>query len=174
VIGVRDPSCGPDLEHAAGLIARAAAAGGKVLAFGNGGSATDAQDLAVDLMDPPAGLRPLPAISLTNDDAVMTAIANDVGFDNVFLRQIIAFGDPADVAVGISTSGNSRNLVGGFEEARRRGLATVALVGYGGGEVVTRGLADAAVVVDHDYIPRIQEAQATQYHLIRRLVDEML
>jgi D-sedoheptulose 7-phosphate isomerase len=174
VCAVRDPGCEDDLHRAAELLAEGFAAGRKLLAFGNGGSATDAADLVCDLLDPPPELRPLPAISLTNDDAVITAVANDVGFENVFRRQIIAYGDRGDVAVGISTSGNSRSLVAAFEEARSRGLATVAFVGYGGGEVVARGLADVAVVVHHDYIPRIQEAQATQYHLIRRLVDELL
>lgn len=163
-----------DLVNAASLVADSVRAGGKVLAFGNGGSATDAQDFVTDLMFPPAGMKPVPAISLTNEEAVVTAVGNDVGFDNIFARQLIAYGDRGDVAVGISTSGGSRNHLAALEEARRRGMKVVALAGYGGGETVRRGLADAAVTISHDYIPRIQEAQATQYHTLRRLIDQLL
>jgi D-sedoheptulose 7-phosphate isomerase len=176
VIAIRSqqPPAAGDLVAAARLVAGSFDAGGKVLAFGNGGSATDAQDLVTDLMAPPAGMQPLPAISLTNEEAVITAVANDVGFENVFARQVIAYGKEGDVAVGISTSGGSRNLLSAFEESRRRKLATVALVGYGGGPTVQRGLADRALVIDYDYIPRIQEAQATQYHVMRGLFDELI
>ncbi|MGI8426990.1 MAG: D-sedoheptulose-7-phosphate isomerase [Actinomycetota bacterium] len=163
-----------DLVEAATLLATQFAEGRQVFAFGNGGSATDAQDLVTDLMFPPPGMRPLPAMSLTNEEAVITAVANDVGFDNIFARQLIAFGQPGDVAVGISTSGGSRNHLGALEEARRRKMKTLAFVGYDGGETVARGLADIAVIVDHDYIPRIQEAQASQYHLVRLLTNEII
>ena len=145
--------------------------GGKVLAFGNGGSATDAQDLVVDLVAPPRGLDPVPAISLTNDTAVVTAVGNDVGFDNVFARQVIAYGRPSDVAVAISTSGGSRNVLAAITEARRRGLLTVGFAGYGGGRLAE--LCDRIHVVDADYIPRIQEAQASQYHVLRRLLASL-
>jgi D-sedoheptulose 7-phosphate isomerase len=176
VVGIRaqQPPRAAVLVAAARLLAERFEAGGKVLAFGNGGSATDAQDFVTDLIAPPSGMRPLPAISLTNEEAVITAVANDVGFENVFARQVIAYGKPGDVAVGISTSGGSRNLLSAFEESRRRQLATLALVGYGGGPTVQQGLADHALVVDYDYIPRIQEAQATQYHVLRRLVGDLL
>jgi D-sedoheptulose 7-phosphate isomerase len=120
-------------------------------------------------MAPPSGLEPVPAISLTNDAAVVTAVGNDVGFDNVFARQIIAYGSPGDVAVAISTSGGSRNVLAAVEEARRRGLVTIGLAGYGGGRLAE--LCDRAHVIDADYIPRIQEAQATQYHVVRRLLE---
>jgi D-sedoheptulose 7-phosphate isomerase len=152
-------------------IAGRVAMGGKVLTFGNGGSATDAQDLVVDLLLPPGGLEPIPAMSLTNDAAVVTAVGNDVGFDNVFARQLIAYGKPNDVAVAISTSGGSRNILAGLEEARRRGLLTVGLAGYGGGRMA--GLCDRIHPVDGDYIPRIQEAQASQYHLLRLVLGRM-
>jgi D-sedoheptulose 7-phosphate isomerase len=161
---------------AAGLAATAAsiaartASGGKVLTVGNGGSATDAQDLVVDLQLPPAGMVPVPAISLTNDIAVVTAVGNDVGFDNVFARQVISFGRDADVLIAISTSGGSRNVLAATEEATRRGLLTVALAGYGGGRLAE--VSDHAHVVAADYIPRIQEAQATQYHVLRRLLAD--
>ncbi|MGH2773786.1 MAG: SIS domain-containing protein, partial [Actinomycetota bacterium] len=176
VIEVRSQQMGrpQELVQAARVIAERVRRGGKVLTFGNGGSATDAQDFATDLMLPPTGMKPVPALSLTNEEAVVTAVANDVGFDNVFARQIIAYGEPEDVAVGISTSGGSHNHLSALAEARRRGLATIALVGYGGGETVVKKLADLPLVIDHDYIPRIQEAQATQYHLIRRLIDRIV
>ncbi|MGH9406957.1 MAG: SIS domain-containing protein [Terriglobia bacterium] len=141
-------------------------AGGKLILFGNGGSATDANDWAIDCVLPPAGYRPIPAISLSLEPANITAIANDVGTDVVFLRQLIAQARPEDVAVGISTSGGSRNVIAALEEARKRGLLTVALLGCGGGEIMRRGLADWPLVVHSDYIPRIQEVQASIYHTI--------
>jgi D-sedoheptulose 7-phosphate isomerase len=160
---------GDGLFVAANAVAERVNAGGKVLSFGNGGSATDAQDLVTDLMFPPNGMAPVPALSLTNEEAVLTAVGNDVGFENVFARQIIAYGQPADVAVAISTSGGSRNVLAAVEEARRRGLLTVALAGYGGGRLAE--MCDVTLVVHGDYIPRIQETQATQYHVMRGLLD---
>ncbi len=147
------------------------ARGGKLILFGNGGSATDANDWAIDCVLPPAGYKPVPAISLSMEPANITALANDVGADVIFLRQLIAQAGPADVAVGISTSGGSRNIIIALEEARKRKLLTVALLGYDGGEILRRGLADHALVVHSDYIPRIQEVQASVYHLIRELLQ---
>lgn len=141
--------------------------GGKLILFGNGGSATDANDWALDCVLPPAGYQPVAAVSLSMEPANISAIANDVGTDVIFLRQLIAQARPEDVAVGISTSGGSRNIIMALEEARKRGLATVALLGYDGGEIVRRGLADFPLVVRSDYIPRIQEVQASIYHIIR-------
>jgi D-sedoheptulose 7-phosphate isomerase len=141
--------------------------GGKLIIFGNGGSATDANDWAIDCVAPPPGLRPIPAISLSQEPANITAIANDVGVDVIFVRQLIAQTRPGDVAVAISTSGGSRNVIAALEEARKRDLMTVALLGYDGGEIKRRGLADHAVVVESDYIPRIQEVQASVYHTMR-------
>ncbi len=146
-------------------------AGGRLLIFGNGGSATDANDWAIDCVAPPPGLRPVPALSLSSEPAILTALANDVGPEVMFLRQLIAHSKPADVVIGISTSGGSRNLLATFEEARRRNLTTVALLGYDGGEVVRRGLADFPIVVRCDYIPRIQEVQASIYHVLRELLE---
>ncbi len=143
------------------------AAGGRILAFGNGGSATDATDFALDCIMPEKGWAPIPAVSLALEPAVITATANDVGSDLIFLRQLIAQSNPKDVAFAFSTSGGSRNVVAALEEARKRGLLTVALLGYDGGEIAHRGLADAAIVVRSDYIPRIQEAQGTIYHVLR-------
>ena len=105
--------------------------GGKLIIFGNGGSATDANDWTIDCVLPPAGYRPVPAISLSMEPANLTAIANDVGIEVIFLRQIIAHARKEDVAIGISTSGGSRNIIMALEEARKRGLLTVALLGYG-------------------------------------------
>lgn len=146
--------------------------GGKLILFGNGGSATDANDWAIDCVSPPCGLRPVAAVSLSNEPAVLSALANDVGPDVMFLRQLIAQAQPADVAVAISTSGGSRNLILALEEARRRKLTTVALLGYDGGEIAHRGLADFPIVVPCDYIPRIQEVQASIYHTLRRTLEE--
>ncbi len=147
--------------------------GGKLIIFGNGGSATDANDWAMDCILPPAGYRPIPAISLSMEPANITALANDVGTEVIFLRQLIAQARPEDVAVGISTSGGSRNIVMALEEARKRSLLTVALLGYDGGEIFRRGLADFPVIVRSDYIPRIQEVQASAYHVIRETLEAL-
>jgi D-sedoheptulose 7-phosphate isomerase len=145
--------------------------GGRLIIFGNGGSATDANDWAIDCVSPPDGYRPLPAVSLSLDPASITAIANDVGTEVIFLRQLIAQASPADVAIGISTSGGSPNVIRALGEARKRNLLTVGLLGYDGGEVLRRGLADFPIVVPSDYIPRIQEVQASVYHVIREALE---
>ena len=147
------------------------ARGGKLILFGNGGSATDANDWAIDCVLPPAGYRPIPAVSLALEPANITAVANDVGTDVIFLRQLIAHAQPQDVAIGISTSGGSKNIILALEEARRRELLTVALLGYDGGEIKRRGLAGFPLVVRCDYIPRIQEVQASIYHTIREMLE---
>jgi D-sedoheptulose 7-phosphate isomerase len=158
------------IATAALAIGERLARGGKLILFGNGGSATDANDWALDCILPPAYLQPVPAVSLAFEPANITALANDVGTEVIFLRQLIAQAQPADVAIGISTSGGSRNIIMALEEARKRGLLTVALLGYDGGEVLRRGLADHALIVRSDYIPRIQEVQASIYHTIRTLL----
>ena len=145
--------------------------GGKLIIFGNGGSATDANDFAIDCVLPPAGYRPIPAVSLSMEPANITAVANDVGTDVIFLRQLIAQARPEDVAVAISTSGGSRNIIMALEEARKRGMLTVALLGCDGGEIQRRGLSDFPIVVHCDYIPRIQEVQASIYHVIREELE---
>jgi D-sedoheptulose 7-phosphate isomerase len=148
-------------------------AGGKLIAFGNGGSATDANDLALDCVAPPSGLAPLAAVSLAMESPNISAIANDVGAELVFSRQLIAHARPEDVAVAFSTSGGSANVVTALEEARRRGLFTLALLGNDGGEVVRRGLPDLALVVPSDYVPRIQEVQASVYHVLRGVLEHV-
>jgi len=145
--------------------------GGKLIIFGNGGSATDANDWAIDCVMPPAGFLPVPAVSLSMEPANISAIANDVGTDLIFQRQLIAQARPNDVAIGISTSGGSKNIVAALEESRKHNLLTVALLGYDGGEVLRRGLADFPIIVRSDYIPRIQEVQASIYHLMRELME---
>lgn len=145
--------------------------GGKLIIFGNGGSATDANDWTLDSVLPPAGYRPVSAVSLSLEPANITAVANDIGTDAIFLRQLIAQARPEDIAIAISTSGGSRNVIMAMEEARKRKLLTVALLGYDGGEVLRRGLADFPLVVHCDYIPRIQEVQASIYHIIRDMLE---
>ena len=145
--------------------------GGKLILFGNGGSATDANDWAIDCVLPPLGYQPIPAVSLSLEPANITAVANDVGTEVIFLRQLIAQAQPGDVAIGISTSGGSRNIIMALDEARKQGLLTVALLGYDGGEIRRRSLADFPLVVHCDYIPRIQEVQASMYHIIRESLE---
>ena len=144
-------------------------AGGRLLAFGNGGSSTDAQDLTSVFLAPAGDERPLPAIALTNDIAVITALSNDVGFDVVFSRQIAAFGRARDIAVGLSTSGNSANLLRAFDEAGRRGLLTVGIAGYDGGKMAELDSIDFLFVVPSPSVHRIQEAQTTVYHALWEL-----
>ena len=145
--------------------------GGTLLALGNGGSATDAMDAVADLRDPPHGWPARPALDLTEDPAILTALANDVGAEVLFQRQVIAYGRPGDAVLALSTSGGSGNVVLALREARRRGLLTVALVGYDGGRVASEGLADHVVVTRSQHIPRIQEAQASAWHVLRELVE---
>ena len=159
------------IAAAATSIAKEVAAGGRLLLFGNGGSATDATDWAIDCVSPPAGLAPIPALSLAAEPATITAIANDVGREVIFLRQLIAHVRPRDVVIALSTSGGSQNVIAALEEARKRGNRTVALLGYDGGQILRKGLADHTIVVRSDYIPRIQEAQATIYHTLRHAID---
>jgi len=162
------------IANAALAIAERVRQGGKLILFGNGGSATDANDWAIDCVAPPNGYVPMPALSLSFEPANITALANDVGTEVIFLRQLIAQARPPDVAVGISTSGGSKNVILALEEARKRGLLTVGLLGYDGGEIVRRGLVDHPLVVRSDYIPRIQEVQASIYHTIRDLIEKTL
>ena len=146
-------------------------AGGRLLALGNGGSATDAMDVVADFRRPPdprwASRR---ALDLTEDSAILTAIANDIGTEAIFARQVIAHGREGDALIAISTSGNSSNVIAALGEARSRGLRTIAMVGYDGGRVAAEGLADHVIVTRSEHIPRIQEAQASAYHVLRELV----
>ena len=140
-------------------------AGARVMAFGNGGSSTDAQDFATDCCE-----LGWPAVAFTNDVATVTAVGNDVGYDNVFSRQVIALARAGDIAVAISTSGSSRNVVAGLEEGHRRGLLTCAITGYDGGRLRELPWLDHLFVAESDYVPRLQEAHATIYHLLLEVV----
>jgi D-sedoheptulose 7-phosphate isomerase len=145
-------------------------AGGVLLALGNGGSATDAIDVVADFCDPPQGWPAYPAIDLTEDSGIITALANDIGVDAIFRRQIIAYAGEHDIVFALSTSGNSTNVIAALDEARRRRLVSIALVGYDGGRIAAEGLADHVIISESQNIPRIQEAQATAYHLLREMV----
>ncbi len=144
--------------------------GGKLLALGNGGSATDAMDVVADFRSAETSRTPWPAIDLTEDAAILTAIANDIGTDAIFSRQVIAYGQRGDALLALSTSGNSGNVIEALGEARRRGLLTLAMVGYDGGRIDSEELADHVVITRSEHIPRIQEAQASAYHVLRDLV----
>jgi D-sedoheptulose 7-phosphate isomerase len=161
----------PRLGEAARALRECFDAGGRLLAFGNGGSATDATDAVADFRDPPRPWPRRPALDLTEDTAIITALANDIGPDSIFSRQIISHGRAGDAVLALSTSGNSRNIIQALGEARRRGLCTLALVGYGGGRILAERLADHVVVIPSQHIPRIQEAQASVYHILRELVE---
>ena len=145
--------------------------GGRLLALGNGGSATDAMDVVADFRSAGGGdWTPRRALDLTEDSPILTAVANDVGVAEIFSRQVIAYAREGDALIAFSTSGGSENLIAALAEARRRSLATVAMVGYDGGRVAAEELADHVVVVRSQSIPRIQEAQASAYHVLRDLV----
>ncbi|MFW6078030.1 MAG: SIS domain-containing protein [Gemmatimonadota bacterium] len=148
-------------------------AGGQLLAFGNGGSATDAMDAVADFRAPAAGGPGRRALDLTEDASILTAIGNDIGTDAIFARQVIAYARDRDVVLAFSTSGNSRNVIEALREARRRGVRSIAIVGYGGGRVLEEGLADHVIVAPSDHIPRIQEAQASVYHVLREMVERV-
>ena len=149
--------------------------GATLLAFGNGGSTTDAQDVVAELLTPPfTDWSPLPAIALTNDIAVVTAVGNDVGFDNIYARQVIAFGRRGDIALGISTSGNSINVQVALEQAKKQGLLTVGLAGYDGGKMARSSALDFCITSPSDHIPRIQEAHATVYHALLEIIHVLM
>jgi D-sedoheptulose 7-phosphate isomerase len=167
-------------ERDAGRLAECAAeaagrfaAGGRLFAFGNGGSATDAAQLATLFLHPGGGTGrdrpPLPALGLASDTSVLTALANDVGVEVVFARQLAAFGTKHDIAVGLSTSGNSANLVRAFDEAARRGMLTIGLAGYEGGAMAELDSIDYLFVAPSTSVHRIQEAQTTIYHVLWEL-----
>jgi D-sedoheptulose 7-phosphate isomerase len=153
------------IESAASEVRARLEAGARLITFGNGGSSTDAQDMAADFAA--AGW---PALALNNDVATITAVGNDVGYENVFSRQLIALARPGDVAVAISTSGSSRNVIAALDEARRREMVTVGITGYDGGEMARMDRLDHIFVAHGDYIPRLQEVHATIYHLLLKAV----
>ncbi|NMO91325.1 SIS domain-containing protein [Actinomycetospora sp. TBRC 11914] len=163
-------------EHAEGIarcardVAASFAAGGRLVAFGNGGSSTDAQAVAACFTAPGAPGPALPAVALTADVAVLTALSNDVSFEVVFARPIAATGRPGDVAVALSTSGGSRNVLAGLAAARRVGMTTVGLAGGDGGAMAEPGTVDHLFVMPSSSVHRIQEAQTTVYQVLAELV----
>jgi D-sedoheptulose 7-phosphate isomerase len=159
------------LLAAGGRIVMALKAGGKVLVFGNGGSAADAQHFAAELVGRFARDRiALPALALTTDPSIVTAVGNDLGFDAIFRRQVEAHGRPGDVAIGITTSGQSPNVVEALRVARERGLVTVGLTGRSGGKVAF--LVDHLIDVPHHDTARIQEVHAMVVHVLCQIVEE--
>ncbi|HWC26989.1 MAG TPA: SIS domain-containing protein [Solirubrobacteraceae bacterium] len=146
-------------------------AGGRLIAIGNGGSATDAMDVVADFHTAMFGGPPRRALDLTEDTGIITAVANDIGTEEIFQRQVIAYGREGDVLLALSTSGNSLSILEALKEARKRKLVTIAFVGYDGGNVARGNLADHIVVTRSQNIPRIQEAQASVYHVLRELVE---
>jgi D-sedoheptulose 7-phosphate isomerase len=147
-------------------MAEAFMAGATLLAFGNGGSSTDAQDVVHTFVDPPPPADPLPALGLTNDVAVLTALSNDVSFDVVFARQVKAFGRLGDIALALSTSGGSANVLAAIEDADRSGMVTVGLAGYGGGKMAELSALQHLFAIPSSSVHRVQEVQTTLYHLL--------
>jgi D-sedoheptulose 7-phosphate isomerase len=163
----------PKLIDLIKLVASTFEAGNKVFFFGNGGSAADAQHLAAEfvnryVMDRP----PLPAISLTTDTSILTSVSNDLSFSEIFSKQIRALGREGDVAIGISTSGNSANMVKAFEVSKEMGIRTVALTGNDGGLLAK--IADISIVVSSTSTPRIQEAHILIGHILCEMVEHQL
>ena len=162
----------PDLHATAHAMARRFASGGRLYVFGNGGSATDAAGVTALFTRPPLG-RSFPARSLVADQAVLTALANDVGYDLVFSRQLISMATSTDIACGLSTSGSSANLLRAFAEARRMGMLTIGLAGYDGGSMAAAGTLDHCLVVRSDSVHRIQEVQSAVVFELWRLVQSI-
>ena len=162
-----------DVLRAAAVMMAALAGGGRILSFGNGGSATDAQHLASELVGRfVRDRRAWSAVALTADAAVVTSLANDYGYDAVFVRQVEAHGRAGDVAVGITTSGASANVTRALVRAREMGLATIALTGKDGGE--TGRVADVHLNVPSDSTARVQEVHRTIVHALCELIDKGL
>ncbi len=161
------------VARAATMICAAMRAGGKLLLFGNGGSAADAQHIAAELAFRMGRERAaLPALALTTDSSLLTAISNDRAFDYVFARQLQALGRVGDVALAISTSGNSPNIIEALKEARALGITTIGLLGKDGGQAAA--LVDLALIVPHHETPRIQEVHITVSHIICELIEDEL
>jgi D-sedoheptulose 7-phosphate isomerase len=149
--------------------------GGRLFTMGNGGSSCDAAHVAVEFLHPVTAGRPaLAAINLASDIAMLSAVGNDVGFEHVFVRQIVAHARAGDALLGISTSGNSANLLAGFAKAKALGLITIGLVGGDGGVMRTGGMVDHCLVVPSTSIHRIQECQVVAYHILWDLAHALL
>jgi D-sedoheptulose 7-phosphate isomerase len=168
-------SCSEEIARAAATVAESVRGGGKVLICGNGGSAADSQHLAAELVSTLTldRRRPaIPAVALTTDTSILTAVSNDFGFEGVFARQVEALGAAGDVLIGISTSGNSADVVLAMEQATRQGMRTVALTGESGGKLAP--LADVAILVPSSETSHVQEAHLAVEQLIAFLVEDEL
>jgi len=162
-----------DVARAARMIVESMLAGGKLLIFGNGGSAADAQHIAAELAFKMGREREaLPCLALTTDTSLLTAIGNDRSFDYIFARQIQALGRKGDITLAISTSGNSPNVIEAVKQAREMGIGTIGLLGAGGGKVAA--LVDLALIVPSDETPRIQEVHIAASHIICQLIEDEL
>ncbi len=165
VFAETDEKCRGDIQRAADLVVGCLRGGGKVLLCGNGGSAADAQHIAAELTVKMKEVRsPLAGIALTTNSSLLTAQANDLGFETVFSRQIASLGGKGDVLVAISTSGNSLNIIHGVGTAKQMGIKVIALTGKGGGKLAP--VSDIAIVVPSGDVPRIQEVHIAVGHLI--------
>lgn len=168
-------------ENAAGLVAASRvvaesyARGGRLFSMGNGGSSCDAAHIAVEFLHPiTVGRAALPATHLGSDLAMLTAVGNDVGFDHIFVRQLLALGTKKDVLIGVSTSGNSGNLVAAYKQAKKLGMATLGLAGGDGGQMAHSGFVDICLVVPTTSVHRIQESHVAAYHVLWDLVHTLL
>ena len=165
--------CGEKIVDAAVLVAQCLRSGGKLLFFGNGGSAADAQHLAAEFVGRfQIERHPLPAIALTTDSSILTAVGNDYGFDQIFARQVQALGRPGDVAIGISASGNSPNVTGAIKQAAKQDLKTIGLAGKDGGSLAKS--VDISITVASTNVARVQECHITIGHILCELVEDDL
>jgi len=161
------------IQKAADIIYKTVIKGGVLFLFGNGGSAADAQHIASEFVNRfKIERQPLPAVSLSTDTSVLTSIGNDYSFDDIFSKQIRAIGRKGDIVMGISTSGNSLNVINAFNAARDKGLFTIGLLGRNGGKACS--VVDLAIVIDHADTPRIQEAHITISHIICSIIDQRI
>jgi D-sedoheptulose 7-phosphate isomerase len=177
----RDVSTRFFAEHADALLAasralaRSFSGGGRLFTMGNGGSSCDAAHIAVEFLHPVTAGRPaLPAINLTADVAMLSAIGNDLGFEHAYVRQLAAQARRGDAVIGVSTSGNAANLLAAFAKAKEMGLVTIGLAGGDGGKMRASGLIDHCLVVPSSSIHRIQECHVTAYHILWDLVHTLL
>ncbi|MBM0104975.1 SIS domain-containing protein [Steroidobacter sp. S1-65] len=163
------------LVQAAKALANVYRTGGRLFCMGNGGSSCDAAHVTVEFLHPITAGRPaLPAINLAADTAMLSAVGNDLGFEHVFVRQLLAHGRAADALLGISTSGNSANLIAAFTTAKRLGMATIGLAGGDGGRMKSAGVVDHCLVVEADSVHRVQECHVTAFHILWDLVHTLL
>lgn len=177
IVALREEMCRRNagrIEACARALARSFGRGGRLFAFGNGGSSTDGHAIAELFANPGPGRRRLPALALTSDAAVFTALGNDIAFEVIFARQLAALGRAGDIAVGLSTSGGSANILRALEEAHRLGMTTVGFAGYDGGPMAESRDVDHLLVVPSSSVHRIQETQTTTYHVLWELTQRVL